>query len=54
MVTEAQRLQMLTILCGALVDRDELVRRMSLELGREVTSKEIDDAINKLRSVRGT
>jgi len=53
MVTEQQRLQLLSILAFTLTDMDQVVEGMSKKLGREVTAEEINAAIAQLKSVRG-
>jgi len=54
MITEQQRLQMLSILSlGTLINMGEIAKQMSEQLGREVTPEEVKKAIEQLKGVRG-
>jgi hypothetical protein len=53
MITEAQRLQMLSILAHTTTNSDEVLKKAKELYGIELTKQQLDDYINNLRKVRG-
>lgn len=54
MISEQKRQEMLSILSLSMLDMPKIIAGLEAQLGRKVSEKEIHDAMNKLKSVRGS
>lgn len=53
MITEAQRLQMLSILAHSIGKEDEIIQKVKDQYGLELTKPQLKECINNLKQVRG-